>query len=66
MNLTIDRFEKDTIVVESENNTFFNLPRKLFPDDAKEGDVFALTKNTLETTNRKQRISRLMDDLFEK
>ena len=65
MNFTIDRFEGDFAVVEAETGEFFNIPKGLLPEDALEGDVFSLTKNTEETDNRKKRVENLMNDLFE-
>jgi len=63
MNFTVDRFEGDFAVIETENGIFLNIPKELLPDDAREGDVFSLIKTT--DQSRKERIENLMNDLFE-
>jgi len=62
----IDRFENDWVVVEYNRKTF-NLPRSLFPKDAKEGDVveIKIRINKKETVKRKKSIESLADSLFE-
>ena len=65
MNFTIDRFEGDFAVVETETGEFFDIPCRLLPSSAKEGDTFCITKNEIETENRQKRIENLMNDLFE-
>jgi hypothetical protein len=62
----IDRFEGNWAVIEFEGETF-NIPKKLLPRSAREGDVIKITvtvddKATLE---RKKRVEKLMDELFE-
>lgn len=64
MQVIIDRFEGEFAVVEIDEGSFVNLPRILVPD-ANEGDVVDITINTAETQKRKQRINKLMDNLFE-
>ena len=62
----IDRFEDDWAVVEYNRKTF-NLPRSLFPKDAKEGDVveIKIRINKKETVKSKKSIESLADSLFE-
>lgn len=62
----IDRFEGDLVVVEFEGKTY-DLPRKIFPDNAKEGAVInlILQLDNIETKKRLKRIEELENDLFE-
>lgn len=61
----IDRFEGDFAVIELDTLEIVNLPKKLVPDDAKEGDVLVININTEETKKRKERIRQLTEDLWE-
>ena len=63
MYVTIDRFEGDFAVAETEDNIFVNLPRCIVPD-AKEGDVILITIDNDETAKRKKKIDGLMNKLF--
>ena len=63
MQITIDHIEEDYLVVELEDMTTIDIPRKLIPD-AKEGDVIDIIKNSEATLERKKQINDLMDDLF--
>lgn len=62
----IDRFEGDWVVVEFEGGTF-NVPRVLFPQQVREGDVVKINIIVDEeaTKNRKKRVEQLADELFE-
>ncbi len=62
----IDRFEGDWAVIEFEGTTF-NLPRVLLSSTAKEGDVvkISLTVDKKATAERRKKIEKLMDELFE-
>jgi len=42
----------------------FNLPKEILPSDAKEGDVISIIIDHTTTKERKEKISRLMDDLW--
>lgn len=64
MRVTIDRFEGNVAVVEIEPGKFVELPRELVPD-AKEGDIILIQKDTEETKERKQKIEKLMNQVFE-
>ncbi len=64
MKLIIDRFEGNYAVVETENKKMFNLPKEILPSDAKEGDVISIIIDHTTTKERKEKISRLMDDLW--
>jgi hypothetical protein len=65
MRLIIDRFEGDFAVVELEDRSTIDIPKKLIPKGAKEGDVLSIQINTDETNKRKERIKKIMNDLFE-
>ncbi len=62
----IDRLEDEWAVIEDDGQTF-NLPRKLLPDNAGEGDVIRLTIEIDQeaTRSRRQTINKLVDELFE-
>ena len=62
----IDRFEGDWAVIEFEKTTY-NLPRVLLPSAAREGDVvrISITLDKKATAERRERIEKLMDELFE-
>jgi hypothetical protein len=64
--LVLDRFEGDWAVIE-DNGTVFNLPKKLLPPGAAEGDVIEISVEVAagETEKRRGRIQRLANDLFE-
>lgn len=63
MKVTIDRFEGDFAVVETEDGTFVDMPAVL-ARGAKEGDVLEIRIDEKETEARKKRIKGLMDQLF--
>ena len=64
--LIIDRLEGDWVVVEFEGGTF-NIPKALFPQQVREGDVVKITIIVDEevTKDRKKRVEKLADELFE-
>lgn len=65
--LIIDRFEGDWAVLEWRGTTF-KLPRRLLPENAREGDVLTVSfaRDADATVARRQRVRRLEDDLFRK
>ena len=65
MKVTIDRFEGDYAVVELENRDMEDLPKALVPEGAKEGDILEITIDKEETESRKQRIDKMIEDLWE-
>lgn len=65
MEVIIDRFEGDFAVVELETREMVDLPRKLVPIDAAEGDVLEIRVNKKETQHRRERIEKLCEDLWE-
>lgn len=64
MKWIIDRFEGDKAVIESADQSHFDLPRSALPEGAKEGDVIALTIDADETSARRKKIAGLRKRLF--
>lgn len=64
--LIIDRFESNWAVIEYEGDTF-NIPKSLLPQSAREGDVIKITVavDDKATSERRNRVEKLMDELFE-
>lgn len=64
--LIIDCFEGNWAVIEYERETF-NIPRSLLPRSAKEGDVIriSISVDDKATSGRRNRVEKLMDELFE-
>lgn len=62
----IDRFE-DKWAVINHNRKIFNIPRDLFPDDAKEGDIITISikVDKVATKHAQNETRKLMDSLFE-
>ena len=65
MKLIIDRFEGEFAVVETPEGALVTLPISLLPENTAEGDVIFICKDESATAARKERIKKLMDDLFE-
>lgn len=71
MELIIDRIESEFAICENIDRTMTSVPLYLLPEGVKEGDV--IVKNDLgefvieceKTLERKQRIKRLLNDLWE-
>lgn len=64
MFLVVDRFEKDFAVVELEDKTMVDIPRKALPKEAKEGSVLKLVIDDDATKTRASAIDKKMNDLF--
>ncbi len=62
--MIIDRFEGEYAVVEFDDKTFVNIPKKALPTNAKEGDVLIVTINREETANREKQMSERLNGLF--
>lgn len=64
--LVIDRFEGEFAVVEYNGQTF-NLPKKLLPSEAKEGDILNIVVKVdrKATDERQKKIRALSNNLFE-
>ena len=70
MKLIVDRLEGDLVVCEKEDGTMIDLKRDTLPEEVKEGDVLLveggnITVEEESTLERKERIKKLMDDLWE-
>lgn len=65
MKVIVDRFEGGFAVVQLSDKTTANMPKSLLPDGAREGDVLEITIDQEETKQRAEKISRLMDDVWE-
>ena len=63
MTFIIDRFEENIAVVELGDN-YYNIPKVLLPENAKEGDVITTEINEKETKGKKSEARSLLDDLF--
>lgn len=64
MKVIIDRIEGDSVIVEIGGGKIISVPRILF-QNAKEGDVFKIEIDREETNIRKEKIQKLMNNLFE-
>lgn len=64
MKITIDRFENDIAVVETENGHILNIPKLLLPSDAKEGSIVHITVDESETEVRRAEMKKKMNDIF--
>ena len=62
--LIIDRFEGDMAIIECEDK-MIEIPVKYLPATAKECDVLKLVIDKEKTDERKERIQKLADSLFE-
>lgn len=67
MALIIDRFEGSWAVIEHAG-ACFNFPKDLLPAHARQGDViiFNITVDKAATAQRRRKIQRLEQDLFDK
>ena len=64
MKITIDRFENDIAVVETENGDILNIPKLLLPSDAKEGSIVHITVDESETEVRRAEMKKKMNGIF--
>ena len=56
MKFIIDRFEEDIAIVESEDKEIIDIPRKILPMEAEEGDIISIIILEDEGKERKKRI----------
>ncbi len=59
----VDRIEKDTLILEGDEDVFYSVPKSLLPE-AKEGDCIEIHINKEETEKRRENVRRLMEELF--
>ena len=64
MKVIIDRIEGNFAVVEISKGKMLNVPKELFIG-ANEGDVVEITVLKKETEERKKKIEKLMNNVFE-
>ncbi|MDE5985080.1 MAG: DUF3006 domain-containing protein [Eubacterium sp.] len=64
MKWIIDRIENDIAVCELENGTFIDLNINALPENVSEGDVITINIDKNETKSKKEKIDKLMNDLF--
>ncbi len=60
----VDRIENGFLVLESEEEKFYEIPKALLPE-AKEGDCISVFINKEETEKRRESMRAIMDRLFE-
>ena len=71
MKVIIDRFEGNYAVCEKENQEMIDIEKEKIPVGAKSGDSLIIGDNgiivldTVENENRKKRIEKLMEDMWE-
>ncbi len=65
MKVTIDRFEGGYALVELDDRTIVDMPIELIPAGAKEGDVLSIFIDEEETEKRRERIRKLMEELWD-
>lgn len=70
MRYTVDRMEEQIVICELEDRTTKEFPRSLFPINIKAGDIVEENANGFtileeETKERKERIARLMESLWD-
>lgn len=70
MKLIVDRFEGDFVICEKEDGTMVDLKRDTLPEGVNEGDILFVEDDNIivdekSTLERKERIKKLMDDLWE-
>ncbi len=63
MIFSIDRFEGNFAVVITENDEQINIPKVLLKNGA-EGDFFEIIKRDDEKDKQKEKINKLMDELW--
>ena len=62
----IDRFEGEFAIVELPNKDYANLPKKLLPKTAREGDVISIEIDAKETRDRTANMQELKNKVWEK
>lgn len=68
--LIIDRFEGDFAIVETDEDTFMQIPKAALPQDAKEGDIIIKVDDEYiidyeNTKKRRQKIIDMQNSLWE-
>lgn len=63
MYITVDRFEGETAVVQTEDGKMYNMPRALLPNVG-EGSVISIHVDEHRTKQRHDDVQALVDELF--
>lgn len=66
MKFIIDRFEGDYAIVELEDKKMINVPKEILPEGACEGSVISIFIDEDETMNRRKKIEKMIDELWQK
>lgn len=66
MRAIIDRFEEDTAVLELGDGETVDVPRRILPKEAKEGDCIIISIDTEETEKRRKAAQEKLNKLFNK
>ncbi len=64
MKVVIDRFEGEFAVIELENGDMVDIPKKILPDNAKEGSVIKITCDEKETQLSRDAAKKKMNSIF--
>lgn len=65
MIVIVDRFEGEFAVVELPDKTMVNMPVVLLPEGTQEGDLVEISVNQEATKQKAEKITRLMDEVWE-
>lgn len=70
MKVIIDRFEGSFALCEKDNREIITIDKSKLPSHSKEGDVLVFNDDSIvidavETASRKEKIKKLMDDLWQ-
>lgn len=64
MKVIIDRFEGEFALLELEDREIIDIPKRLLPEGAKEGDIIKIIIDEEETQKRKEQIQRKFNSLL--
>jgi len=64
MNIVVDKFEKDSVIVELENREKVKVPRQIIPVEAVEGTILTIAIDREKTEKFNAGIDRLIKDIW--
>ncbi len=64
MQYIVDKIEGEWLILEGDEDEFFQVPKTLIPE-AREGDCVEICINEGETKKRRENVRRLLEELFE-
>lgn len=64
MKVIIDRFEGELALLELEDREIIDIPKRLLPEGAKEGDIIKIIIDEEETQKRKEQIQKKFNSLL--